>query len=751
MSAPRPANEGARLQALRRYDVLDTAPEPAFDRITSQAAEIFGVPICLVSLVDENRNWFKSRHGLEIQEIQREQSFCAYAILSDDVMVVPDARADPRFADTTLVTGAPGIRFYGGAPLRTRDGFNLGTLCICNTVAQGALTADREAILKGLAALVVDELEVHLLVRKARAAERIRCDMQRLLARAFGSAPFGIAITDEQGQFVKVNEAYCQLVGCTEEELIGQPFVETLSSESRDVVEQTSRVAIEAGCKDPTGWRIQRRGGDLIDVRAACAPLVREDGTTCKVLMFSDITAAKQLEEYLRWSEKMEAISRLAGKVAHDFNNLLTIITGFGQLVKNSVEPHDPLCGFANEILKASDRASVLTGKFLMLSGRRVGKPQLLDLNSLITNLGGSLRQVIGQEVELVAVLEPDLRKVNADPSHVGQLILNLTVNAREAMPAGGRITIETSNIELGEDYARERPNVKPGLYVLLTVRDTGEGMDAETRKRLFEPLFTTKEPGRGTGLATVYGIVKQCGGLISVWSTRGKGTTVDVFLPAARETAEPPEPEAPDKTATIKTVLPVDDGAAARNSVRNMAGEEGHKSLEPKSAEVVDSVRRLLRLSVTKTSVLLVLTLAALTGILGTVLKPWSATETLGGAKAGAASGSALGLTAHVEGGQLLLSWNWEAEPIKTADQAILSITDGGQKEDIELDPVVLRTKRLVYSPVTNDVSFRLQVANFQHNSTASECVRVLTPRPNGLAVSAQEHPQSPAPAVLP
>ena len=206
-----------------------------------------------------------------------------------------------------------------------------------------------------------------------------------------------------------------------------------------------------------------------------------------------------------------------------------------------------------------------------------------------------------------------------------------------------------------------------------------------------------------------------------------------------------------PEKSAEIKTVLPVDDGEAARDSARNVVEEGGHNPLKPKSAEVVDSARRLLRVSVTKTSMLLVLVLVAVMGILGTVLKPGSATKTLDGAEAGAATGSTLGLTAHVEGRQLLLSWNWEAEPIKTADQAILSITEGGRREDVELDPVVLRSKRLVYVPVTNDVSFQLQVANFKRNSTASECLRVLAPRPNGLAISAQGHPQSPASVVLP
>jgi len=736
VQGPLPEDEGQRLKALRRYEILDTPPERALDRITREAAQTFGVPICLVSLVDKNRNWFKSGYGWGLQELGREVSFCAHAILSEDVMVVPDARQDARFAQNPLVTGGLGIRFYAGAPLRSPDGFNLGTLCILDTAAQVGLSRDEAALLKSLAALVMSEFEVQLLMRLRGKAERVRRGSEGLLALAFGSAPLAMTITDEQGRFVKVNRAYSQLPGCTEEELIGQSFLATLSPESRDLAERTGALAVEAQGEGPTEWRIQRRDNGWADVRAASAPLVCGDGSRFRVTVLSDITASKQLEEYLRWVEKMEALRGFAGNVACSFGNLLTIITAFSQLIKNSVKADHPLSGFANEILKATDRASVLTGQFLILSGRPVGTPQILDLNSMITSLGDSLRRIIGQEIELVVALAPDLRKVNAYPPQVAQLLTNLIVNAREAMPSGGKIIIDTFNIELGEDFVRTHPNVTPGPYVLLTVQDTGEGMESETRKHLFEPFFTTKEPGRGTGLAAVYGIVKQCGGLVSVWSARGKGTTVDVFLPALPETAEPRAPAGPEETARIETISLVDDDEAVRKASRHTIEGEGYKPLEHTSAEVADSVHRPRGIPATLSSAVLVLTLAALVGTLGDAPKLRSAIETLGGAKAGAWSASALGLTARFEGGQLLLSWNWQAEPIKTADRAILSITDGGRREDVELDPVVLRTKKLAYSPATNDVSFRLQVANSKHHATTSECVRVLAGRPNRLPV---------------
>jgi PAS domain S-box-containing protein len=569
MSAPLPVNEGQRLEALRRYEVLDTAPEPALERITREAAQIFGAPMCLVSLVDGNRTWFKSRYGWGLPEIGREVSFCAHAILSEDVLVVPDARQDARFAENPLVTGDLGIRFYAGAPLRSPEGFNLGTLCILDTAAQPGLSREEAVLLKSLAGLVVSEFEVQLLVRLRRKAERVGRETEGLLALAFGSAPLAMVITDPQGRLVKVNEAYCQLLGCAEEVLIGQPLLAALSSESRELAERTGALAAEAPPEEPTEWRIQRRDATLVDVRAASAPLVSAAGSRFWITVLSDITVDKQLKEYLRWMEKMEALRGLAGHVADRFGNLLTIITGFSQLIKNSVEPEHPLSGYASEILKATERGAVLTGQFLRLSGRPAGAPKVLSLNSVITRLEDSLRQLIGPEIELVTGLEPDLRQVSAYPPHLVQLIMNLVANARAAMPAGGKIILDTFNIELGEDFVRTHPNVQPGPYVLLSIQDTGEGMDSAVRQHLFEPFFTTKGGGEGMGLATVYGIVKQCGGLISVWSKRGQGTTVDVFLPALPETVEPGQPGEPDETASRKAPDLVDADQAARKTGR--------------------------------------------------------------------------------------------------------------------------------------------------------------------------------------
>jgi signal transduction histidine kinase len=298
-----------------------------------------------------------------------------------------------------------------------------------------------------------------------------------------------------------------------------------------------------------------------------------------------EISERERAEQQLLQAQKMEAIGRLAGGVAHDFNNLLTIISGYSAPLLEQMDGKAPLRGHVEQIATAADRAAMLTRQLLAFGRRQVLAPQILDLNTVVANMEKMLRRLIGEDIDLATLQDPQLGRVKADPGQIEQVILNLAVNARDAIPRGGKLTLETANVDLDNSYAREHVAVTPGPYVMLAVSDNGVGMDPPTLARIFEPFFTTKEVGKGTGLglATVYGIVKQSGGNVYVYSEPRRGATFKIYLPRVEETFAGVEPNrhAAAPTTGTETVLLVEDEDTVRFLIRNILESKGYRVLE--------------------------------------------------------------------------------------------------------------------------------------------------------------------------
>jgi two-component system, cell cycle sensor histidine kinase and response regulator CckA len=301
-------------------------------------------------------------------------------------------------------------------------------------------------------------------------------------------------------------------------------------------------------------------------------------------VIVENITERQSLEKQFQQAQKMEAVGRLAGGVAHDFNNVLGVITGYTELVAPTFASDDPRRKQVEEIGKAGTRAAALTRQLLAFSRKQVIQPVLLDLNSVVTEIDDMLRRLIGEDIDLTIVRDSKLKRVNADRGQIEQILMNLAVNARDAMPQGGRLIIETKNVELDEAYVRLHPFVKAGKYVALSVSDNGCGIPQDIQAHIFEPFFTTKEPGEGTGLglSTVYGIVKQSNGHITLYSEVGRGTTFRIYLPELDEAAQCAPLEAPQSLLRgTETVLLVEDEGSMRELTRECLARRGFVVLE--------------------------------------------------------------------------------------------------------------------------------------------------------------------------
>ena len=803
-------DEAARLKALRDYEILDTDPEKEFDDLTLLASHICGTPIAMISFIDENRQWFKSKIGMTDSQTTRDIAFCSQGILQGEVMVVPDAQKDERFAHNPMVTGSQKIRFYAGAPLKSSDGHAVGMICVKDNVPRD-LSAGQIAALEAIGRQVVAQMELRKHSRELReiVAEMDKTRMQLTARTAFFEAQInssidGILVVDADGKkilqnqrmveiwkmppsiadsendkkqyqwatrqtknptqfvervaylyshpsetswdeielrdgtildrysspvigkdgrhhgriwtfrdvtegksatrrlnrmfelsadmiftagfdgfFKQINPAVEKITGFSKEELLAKPFMSFTHPEEGLLVFEAMRTTLTTGsmqgfearalCKDGsfkwlqinsvsvpeerlfymvardvtarrqteetvrllgsaveqskesiiitdakldmpgpkiifvnpaftkmTGYTAKeaigntprilqgsrtdraimerlrhdleqggtfegqtinyRKGGEPFEIEWQIAPIRQPDGTiTHFVAIQHDITERKQMEARLFQAQKMETVGKLAGGVAHEFNSILTAIIGQSELLMTEL-PHDGVLGnSAHEIRLAADRAAALTRQLLAYGRKQILQPEVLDLNRVLLDMVGTLQHLMGREVDVRFIPTAGLQRVRIDPGQMDQVIVSISMNAADAMPNGGKFTLETANITLDENEVRAYPGLRPGGYVMLAMSDTGLGMTDEVKARAFEPFFSTKGTGEGTGLglATCYGIIKQSEGHVSLYSEVARGTTLRIYLPQVESNAPitdrlPKTPEMPHGTETI-------------------------------------------------------------------------------------------------------------------------------------------------------------------------------------------------------
>jgi two-component system, cell cycle sensor histidine kinase and response regulator CckA len=691
MKAPLPPNESERLEVLRAYELLDTENEPVFDDLTRLAAEMCGAPIAVISLIDEHRQWFKSKSGLEIGETARDVAFCAHAILGDGVFVVPDAATDDRFSDNPLVTADPNIRFYAGAPLVTPDGHALGTLCVMDRRPRD-LTASQRAALRTLSRAVItlfalnhrdrqladlqkmaqvgswrmdmltgqvwwsDEtyrvygyrpgevpINSDLVLSYAHPADRERIrqafreavserkdfDVEFRVLRRDGShrrfhgwarivfdrtgAPLRIVgttqdITDlrqaegrlrEQAGLLDAardaivvqafdqriqfwNKGAERLYGWTSDEVLGRDVPSFLFRKEPSPHGEAMKTAIETGEWAGEVQQITKNGKD-VTVSSRWSLLRDDDGQPKAILVINtDITEKKAMQAHALRTQRIESIGSLASGIAHDLNNALSPILMASEILKRNVqdERSQSLLGM---IEISANRGAQMVKQILGFARGMQGDRVLLQPRHLVKEIEKIAQDTFAKTIQVRTDLPSALWNVSGDATQLHQVLLNLCVNARDAMPDGGRLEISAENAVLDVQYAKMNADAKPGPHVVITISDTGMGIPPGLLEKIFEPFFTTKEVGKGTGLglSTTLAIVKGHGGFINVYSEVGKGATFKVYLPAsARKEAEAAEGQVDVPQGNGELILVVDDEAIILEIVKETLQTCGYRAL---------------------------------------------------------------------------------------------------------------------------------------------------------------------------
>lgn len=483
----------------------------------------------------------------------------------------------------------PGWSGMDALEMLRRESLDTPFILVTGTVGEETAV---ECIKKGANDYILKDRLVRLPVAVQRALDdtsaredRRKADKTRdLLASIVESSDDAIIGLALDGTILTWNRGARRIYGYTAEHIAGKPIAALFAPDSLDTLSQAMQIVRQGRSVDRYETRGSTADGRSIEVAFSMSPILKEDRDLEGIsAIIRDITDLKTLEKELLLAQKMEAIGRLAAGVAHDFNNLLTVINGYSTLLLSRLSESDSMSAPLAQINRAGERAASLTRQLLAFSRKQILQPRVLDLNGIVADMNRMLQRLIGEDIDLVTVLDPNLGRIKADPGQIEQVVMNLVVNARDAMPKGGKLTIETANLELQETVTRRHFSVSPGSYVTLTITDSGIGMNQETQARIFEPFFTTKSQGEGTGLglSTAYGIVSQSGGAIIVYSELGHGTSFKIYLPRDHEAPQRTKaPKAITDSRGSETILVVEDEAAVQALVCTVLEGQGYTVL---------------------------------------------------------------------------------------------------------------------------------------------------------------------------
>lgn len=466
--------------------------------------------------------------------------------LLDDIVIEPE-RKEEALSLTKIVSEGEKIITQG---IRIRkDGSKIFVSIIAHPII-----IDNE---------LIAQIGIYMDITEKKRMEEALLESEAKYRRLFEESKDGIFISTPDGKILDVNPALVEIYGySSKEELIKTP-VERLYLDPQEREEYRKKLEKDGFVKDYELRGVRKDGAPIILLETSSVERDEKGNITAYRGIIRDVTAQKKMEEQLIQSAKMEAIGRLAGGIAHDFNNILTVISGNAEILLMKTPPDSPDFNRIKQIVESSKRASELTKQLLTISKRGIFEPVVINLNDIIGDLKDIFKRLIGEDIDFECILEPNLKNIKADRTQIEQILMNMVVNAKDAMPKGGKLTIKTENRYLDEDYCRIYPELKPGYYVLLSIIDTGVGIPPENIPRLFEPFFTTKPDGTGLGLSTVYGIVKSLNGNITVYSELGKGTKFNVYIPACEEEKEKGEKEISDFEKLPlgnETILVIDD-----------------------------------------------------------------------------------------------------------------------------------------------------------------------------------------------